>query len=215
MTQFGIGLREAETTAKTKRETKSVKVSRRSQSDANLGQYTPYGMSGCRLCTLRHCDNLDRVIRTRWKLDRSYNIGGSNKSVSRTIKWLRHTSRNWLMFWLHKNWKIGGTRYRGTDRFREPAYNYLGHLWFPMEVGEVQTGVQEVDQVAEEHAISDGESERLNFRVWPVGFMIRWNHFAGYQPQYAVPPQQTLGHCRAGLGNLFNTNSQYLISISE
>lgn len=83
------------------------------------------------------------------------------------------------------------------------ADTHLGHLGFPVEVNVFKTRrVQEVYQMTEDDAVAQGDGENFQFRIGPIGLVVRGDDLALNQPGNTVSPQ-VVRHRRddtAGLG---------------
>lgn len=68
-----------------------------------------------------------------------------------------------------------------------------------MEVSVFETAwVQVVKQVTQEDSIAQSYGQDLNFRVWPIGLVVRRDDLALDQPVHTVPPQVVLRHSQGG-----------------
>lgn len=68
-----------------------------------------------------------------------------------------------------------------------------------MEVSVFETTwVQVVKQVTQEDSIAQSYGQDLNFRVWPIGLVVRRDDLALDQPVHTVPPQVVLRHSQGG-----------------
>lgn len=66
----------------------------------------------------------------------------------------------------------------------------MGHLGFPVEISRLEcTGVQKVQQIAQQNAIPQDSSQGFDFGIRLVRFVIRWDDFAPSQPGGAFTPK--------------------------
>jgi hypothetical protein len=165
-----------------------------------------YIILGCSCWTLRHCDSLAKVSKTRWKLVRSNNIVGSNRSESFRPKFCLHMSTNFCMFCKHKNWKIGRKIYLSatkkmlkipqtrmvripvkvmhkTKEMREKSPTHLSHLWLPMKIQVQIFRIQHDQQVAQQYTISVSKTPNLGH-----------DFFVDFSSENNISPQR-IGQC--------------------